>query len=258
MKKLVILVITVTLYSQTFPGQDYLKKLKPYMKKFDKIEGWFDKPIINILDCINDYQKQNAIKGNIAEIGVYHGKSFVPLYLLAGNGESVLAVDVFEDQQFNYDGSGANCSFNKFMNNMNEYVGKNLEKLIIYKTDSSKMKSDDYLKKCKNNLKFRIISIDGCHRANETKIDLMNSSEALTTGGIIIVDDYFNKDWPGVSEGVGQFMNINKDLKPFFIGWNKMIFAHAEFAKAYQSVLKIKFKNFVKVSTVFDSEVIIY
>ena len=45
-----------------------------------------------------------------------------------------------------------------------------------------------------NNLKYRIISIDGCHTKNATLIDINNSIDNLSDDGIIIIDDYLNND----------------------------------------------------------------
>ena len=78
-----------------------------YTKVVDSINGLFIWDIIcPLLEIVNNNQEH----GNILEIGVHHGKSFIPMTTLLRNNEIAVAVDVFEDQQFNYDNSGKGCS----------------------------------------------------------------------------------------------------------------------------------------------------
>ena len=56
--------------------------------------------------ALQQVQDENGVRGNVAEIGVHHGKLFL---LLAGDlhdGEEAVALDVFGDQQKNLDRSG--------------------------------------------------------------------------------------------------------------------------------------------------------
>lgn len=64
-----------------------------------------------------------------------------------------------------------------------------------------------------------------------------------------MVDDYFAEGWPGVSEGVHAFMlhqrvsdanqavSATPQIMPFFVGFNKVLFAAEEFAGSYQDAL---------------------
>lgn len=231
-------------------------QLKKYMLDFEYINGAFDKNFVGVLDLINKYQIKNQIFGNLAEIGVYQGKSFIPIYLLANEGEYVLAIDCFDNQEFNYDFSGYASNYDKFIKNLLKYSSGNLEKLKILKCDSSEKTSSDYVSSC-GGTKFRIFSIDGCHSSKVTYIDLKNAFLSLIDGGIIIVDDYFNKDWPGVSEGVANFMIENNELRPFFIGWNKVIFAHINYVNYYLNLFR-QYPGLVKESILFNSKVLIF
>ena len=46
---------------------------------------------------------------------------------------------------------------------------------------------------------LRIVSVDGGHTADIAAHDLAVADEALAEGGIIIIDDVFNEQWPGVA-----------------------------------------------------------
>ena len=48
--------------------------------------------------------------------------------------------------------------------------------------------------------------------------------EALAPGGVIILDDYFNEMWPGVSEGVDRDFREPRGILPFATGANKTFF----------------------------------
>src|ERR1019366_9345773 len=67
--------------------------------------------------------------------------------------------------------------------------------------------------------------IDGGHSRQETFADLRLCHEALATGGLLALDDYFNVEYPGVSEGAVEFMLKHPGaLQPLAIGFNKVLF----------------------------------
>jgi hypothetical protein len=231
--------------------------LNLYKQHFNSIEGWFYAPFIDILIKLDELQNTKQIKGNLAEVGVFHGKSFILLYLLSNPNERVLAVDCFDKQEFNYDNSGPGCKFESFIRNIKTFCDPELKKLEVLKVDSSAMTAKNYLEVCQNGMPFRIFSIDGSHRAKETEQDLINGVQALAKGGIVIIDDFFNYSWPGVSNGVSKFLLNNPDIKPFFIGFNKVLLAHKEFAEEYSNHLKKYFRP-LREAIFFDVIVSIY
>lgn len=226
-----------------------------------RIDGWFDKQIIPLLLTIDNFQKKNDVKGNVAEIGVWQGRSFIPLMHLIRQNERAAAIDCFELYQFNLDNSGGNLPqlFELFFNNVKTYCS-NIDALRVIKGNSSQFSSQDYLNKMENGMGFRIFSIDGCHEAQPTAIDIKNAYECLVPGGVILIDDYFNSCWPGVSEGINAFMKENPNrLKPFFIGWNKIFFAQTEYANAYYETLKKLFApKDLSIKKFFDVPTLIY
>jgi hypothetical protein len=83
-----------------------------------------------------------------------------------------------------------------------------------------------------------LISIDGGHTAAITASDLAVSEAALAEGGVIIVDDCFNQDWPGVMDGVHRHFSQPRTIVPFGIGANKAFFCQPEFAERYSGILR--------------------
>tara|TARA_Y100000591_G_C21712926_1_gene634508 strand:- start:222 stop:917 length:696 start_codon:yes stop_codon:yes gene_type:complete len=208
--------------------------MENYTKIVNTIEGWFSwEHICPLLEIVNKNQKE----GNILEIGVHHGKSFIPMTTLLRNNEIAVAVDVFEDQQFNYDGSGKGCSL-KLKENIKKVYSTDeiFNKIKIIKNDSTKMDYNNFLD-FTNGGKYRIISIDGCHTKSATLIDLRNAIKILSNDGIIILDDYFNKDWPGVKFGIDKFMEENNDYRLVYLAWNKFIICHRDNYTKYMELL---------------------
>ena len=74
------------------------------VERLSKIEGWFDPRILPFYAVIDAMQRR-SLSGHLGEIGVHHGKSFLPLALMArGQGEEMaVAVDLFDR---NRSGSG--------------------------------------------------------------------------------------------------------------------------------------------------------
>lgn len=106
--------------------------LNIYRQHFNGIEGWFYSPFIDVLIKLDELQNKKQINGNLAEIGVFHGKSFILLYLLSNPNERVLAVDCFDLQQFNYDNSGPGCKFDSFIRNVKTFCDPEITKLEVF------------------------------------------------------------------------------------------------------------------------------
>lgn len=230
--------------------------ISQYLQNFDQIGGWFVKPIVDVLLKVNEYQNQHQIKGSVAEIGVYQGKSFIPLCSLCRQGELALAVDCFEEEQFNIDRSGIGCQYDIFISNLEKYAAFDINNLRILKGDSGAFKPQDYIDQVEGS-KIRVFSIDGGHTAEATEKDLINAYECIQNGGVIIIDDYFNPSWPGVSEGVNRFLiKGSHKLKPFFIGWNKIMFTHPQHTEGYIAKI-IETIQPSSTSTFFNSRVMI-
>jgi hypothetical protein len=208
-----------------------------YYSIADNIDGWFNyKNIIPILEKINSIQKAN---GNILEIGIHHGKSFIPMLFFLKNDELAVAVDVFEHQIYNYDKSGrGNKSL--FINNINIIFNNRhiYSKIRIITADSTRLINNNYLSYVDNNCKYRIISIDGCHTKDATFIDMSNAIQILSDDGIIIIDDYHNISWPGVKEGCDLFMKEHNEYRVFFDRYNKYIICHKNYYNIYKTLIE--------------------
>ena len=83
-----------------------LDRLAAYAKRGDAIKGFFEPGLLRLYLQLDHVHESRDVRGALGEIGVYHGKSFVPLALLRRPDERCVAVDCFADQDANVDASG--------------------------------------------------------------------------------------------------------------------------------------------------------
>ncbi|MBA3015129.1 MAG: class I SAM-dependent methyltransferase [Desulfobulbaceae bacterium] len=200
-----------------------------------EVEGWLSSHTLALVHFIDRFQQNNTIRGSVIEIGVFHGRFFIALCLLLRRGERALAVDVFEDQEFNLDGAGIG-DYGIFSANLLNRLGT-MENICILKSDSLKIQISQLIKELSGQ-KVRLFSIDGCHTVQHTENDLMLASQVIEVGGVIILDDFENRDWPGVAEGANQFLQKVGNVIPIVIAYNKLYLTTIDWAARYQAFIE--------------------
>lgn len=208
-------------------------RLNAYLKHgHELVKGWLFPGALRATVLLSDEQRRSSLSGGVAEIGVHHGKLFILLYLLSSEDETAVAIDLFSRQDLNVDRSGAG-DLERFKRNLQRHA--DTSRLVIHEGDSTQLTATSFLGL--GRVPFRLISIDGGHTAEITAHDLATAEGALGQGGIIILDDCFNEEWPGVSEGVHRYFSEPRAIVPFGIGANKTFFCHRAFAEKYGGVL---------------------
>src|ERR1700733_810142 len=82
------------------------KVLDEYIRVRKKeVDGWLARCDGEIFARLLESQLENGIDGAVVEIGVHHGKSFIPM-AISNNGRLCYAIDIFEKQALNIDVSG--------------------------------------------------------------------------------------------------------------------------------------------------------
>lgn len=207
-----------------------------YIKRgSDNVDGWFEKLDQHIIRAIGDCQTERGITGAVGEIGVYHGRLFILLYLMLHAHEQAFCVDVFE--QFGeakaWDPRGVE---HHFLENLHKHVGSN-DKLEIFRSRSEDISPNDITRAVGS---VRLFSIDGGHTAETTENDLKIANACLSDKGIIALDDFHNRTFPGVAQGVHGFFASKPDLVPFVIGHNKLYLCRSGCAEIYQRAVIAK------------------
>lgn len=186
------------------------------------IDGWFEPKAMDLFVEINKLQQN--ITADIAEIGVYHGKSAVLLGQFTKEKEEVTVVDTFlgysEDDDFER-------LFRK------HWVHVNGEKPVHVRVKKSQDIVDGDLPK-----RTRIFHIDGDHSFEGTYNDMEHAQNSLVVGGCMILDDFLNQDWLGVSQAVNEFLRRNSDWCLVAHGWNKTVLVRREDFSLYYEGLR--------------------
>ena len=204
-----------------------------YLKNgFQKVEGWCNYQIFDFINYISDIQKGLQIQGGVCEIGVHHGKFFIGLHNLTTENELSLAIDIFDNQSLNVDKSGRG-SLEKFKTNLNLFASRQ-DSIQIIEGDSLALSIKDILDIESKQGKFRFFSVDGGHTPQHTVNDFKVAEQLVCNGAVVIIDDYLNQNWPGVSEGIARlFLLDSPRLAPFMIGAGKLLFTTFSFHQEY-------------------------
>jgi hypothetical protein len=221
------------------------KFLQDYIEcGFDSVQGWCGHKLFEVVDLLNSVEINK--QGGCLEIGVHHGKFYILLNSVIEATHKSYALDVFDNQHLNIDGSGKG-SLDAFKNNLTTYdrhKGANSKIVTGDSTDPLIIESFD-----EADVPFRFISIDGGHTAEHTVSDLNLANKLIANQGVVILDDILNYHWLGVIEGAVSFLNMKPTLVPFAIGHNKLLFAKLSYKSFYfnifdKSPLKSKVVDF--------------
>lgn len=227
--------------------EDYAKN------KFKEIKGWVVEESTIIISSLSKIQNELGMRGSVGEIGVQYGKLFLVLHLMLNEGERSFAVDVFENQDLNLDKSG-HSDYEIFAKNLQKYGNPKL--VDVFSDSSLNLSPDDIISKSG---KARILSIDGGHTPEVVLNDFKLGESILENGGVIILDDYFNPEWPGVSQGTNEyFFNHKSKLRPFAYTMYKVFFTNDEkISNQYLDYFKIAHLDKIqKFTRMFNNDVI--
>lgn len=200
------------------------------------LRGWFfpyDHGLIHIIMK----QLLNDVEGDVAEIGVAFGRSAIAISNYRPVTDKLYLYDYFSEEERI-----------EAENNIKQFgTFENVEWRI---GDTTKLNVMDI--KFDRNLKF--LHIDGCHEHAAVVKDLKNFSLKMVDGGIIVMDDYNDIEYPGINSGTLEFL-----LSPairysedggwiiFAIGQNKAYLCKKKYFKKYVEGLLIymeQYKNF--------------
>jgi hypothetical protein len=197
-----------------------------YLNATQHVEGWFFPIDAHLFSAVDALQKRLNIRGNLFEIGVHHGKTAIFLAHLASAHEALGVCDVFDQQELNVDHSGEG-NLARFEENMRIHACA--ANLRVFAKPSSELTGEDTTTTC------RFFHIDGGHRPQDVYTDFETADRALIEEGVVAVDDVFNPNWPGVSEGVYSFLSDRqKVFAPIVIGGNKVLFARPAMVQRYR------------------------
>jgi len=169
--------------------------------KVRQIPGFFNVDDFNHFGIILSLQNLYGVRGDILEIGTYHGRSSSALALNLYPGEKLHLCDVFDegadDQYFNLP------TQRDVVSNIQRVAPDISEDDLVFHNCLSSQLS------FAGGQKFRFVHIDGGHGFDEVMNDLSIADTALSNDGIICIDDYGHPAWPEVTTAVDHFLEEN-------------------------------------------------
>lgn len=193
------------------------------------IGGWFSREAAQLFGLLDEAQRAAGVAGDLFEIGVHHGRSAVLLCHMARGDERVAVCDIFGAQEHNASRSGlGNRAI--FERNISAYAPAARD-LVIFEKQSSEMTPAEI------GSPYRFFHVDGGHLAEEALGDLQLASHVLHELGVIVLDDPFKPEWPGVTEALLQFLDERQDLVPVALGFNKLVICRRASRPMYDQAL---------------------
>jgi hypothetical protein len=201
---------------------------------FREIEGFVTREAVWMLDLLVQFHDAHGIEGGFFEIGVHQGRFLLALEHAARPGDPGVALDVFEDQALNIDKSG---------HGQHAVLQANIARHAMAPGRITIMKGDSTAPATRRDLlalgqEFRLISVDGGHTAGHAASDLRLAEDLAAPAAGVILDDFFNGGFPGVTEGLAQYLNAGGTLRPVGVIAGKMLLAPLSWADRMRSVLR--------------------
>jgi hypothetical protein len=198
-----------------------------------RLQGWLCRIDAEIFQAVLRAQADAGLRGGVAEIGVHHGKSFIPLCLALRPDERAACVDVFDQQHLNVDrsGEGDRAVFERNL----ARAGVPRAQVDIFEQSSLDLTLHQFLDAVGP---VRFFSVDGGHWLEIVQSDLTVAEASLAAHGVIALDDFHRPEWPEVSAGLFAWhASRHRPIVPFAIGFNKLYLCLEDRVGFYQEVL---------------------
>jgi cephalosporin hydroxylase len=210
------------------------------------IEGWFSQ--LDQVAFLEVFLAQNQLQigGDVAEVGVFQGKSLVMLSILKNPNERLIGFDIFAADQ-------------------KQQTQSNIDKygiatgLSLIQGDTSAIERKDMDAQLQSPLRF--LHIDAGHEYHEVLEQLHLFSPYLADGGIISMDDYQDREFPGIEAAVLDFSEIDRPRRfvPFLSSGNKLFLCCVPMATTFQKLLvnRQNFSDSCRLTRVRDFNILI-
>lgn len=180
-------------------------------------------PLLPILAALDAHQRGLGIRGAVAEIGVYQGAFFLPLARCRREGETALAMDVFDRRDLNWNAAGGVASLPGFRAAVARHLGS--EERVAYLEGDSLDLTPEAVLRATGGQRARLFSVDGSHSVHHTVNGIRLAGAVAVPGAVVFLDDVRNWGWPGVIEGFARYMLLSDHgrLVPFWPLGNKLL-----------------------------------
>ena len=167
----------------------------------ESVAGFISPRSARVFSTLLSWQLQAGLRGSLAEIGTYYGKTFVGMALAAGE-DKLVGVDVFE-------GDIAQV----LVEHLNRVVGpETVANVRFAKADSRTIDPAGWAGLLEAPARF--VHIDGDHAYEAVFNDIQLAASFLVEGGVVVIDDYLHDWFPDVTEGIIDSLRQAPNLYP--------------------------------------------
>lgn len=185
------------------------------------IPGWWKNLLFYAYEEIDKFQTEESIEGNLGEIGIYHGRSLIPLSNFRKENEIMVCME---------NGKWTEGK-EPYKQNLIKAFGS-LDGFVIYNESSENSKRFH-----KHSL-FRIFYIDGNHSYKMTLNDLRIAGEVINERGILFLDDYKNpKHSDAICKAVDEFLEENSEFKISFTVGESLFICKQDMVESYNNCM---------------------
>ena len=214
--------------------------------RHENIQGWFfplDQIIFFELIAL---QNRLGIVGDFCEVGVYQGKSLVFLSLLKSPSDRLFGFDLFDEDTQSLTEKNLNA----------EGISDNVVLTKGLTSEIPQVSLDTMM-----STPVRFLHVDAGHEYHEVLQQLELFAPLVADQGVIAMDDYQDREFPGIEAAVLDFAERDRPRRfvPFLAGGNKMFLCTVSLASMFQKAIAnlSNFKDTCRLTRVRDFNVLV-
>jgi hypothetical protein len=221
------------------PKADYLRG------GMNEVHGWLNASTAVYMSSLEVLQRRAGVRGDVCEIGVHHGKSYLSMAVDLPAEERGVAIDVFGDQDANLDRSGKGDQ-DAFEGHLDR-LGLRAQTEVVA-ASSLVLEEQGFLEPGR---RFRMFSVDGGHTADVAANDLRLAERTIVDDGVVVLDDVLNRHWLGVISGLFLYWQQGGTLVPAVLVPDRLVLtASVDQAELYRTLMAENFAGSLEKSVV--------
>ena len=193
----------------------------------ETIPGWFFPADVKLFSWFLSVQTESGMKGDLAELGVYLGRSAVLMGSHLQPGETFTVIDLF---------SGEAAGFGNQLENDQSYTGltrtvfeDNYRRVLRSLPTVITGPSAEITRHAAHG-RHRFVHVDASHLYAHVREDIRSAHTLLLPDGIVVCDDILVAHTPGVQAAVWEAA-ATAGLRPIVISENKLYATWGDYVK---------------------------
>lgn len=181
------------------------------------IPGWLDNDDLELMSFILTRQAESETPGDLAELGVYLGKSAVLIGGHARPSETVTVVDLFDSLAVDE----ANATENRReYSDLNRKAFEANYQRALGKLPTIIQGPSNLIVESASHRTHRFVHIDASHLYQHVVEDIRSAKTLLRESGVVVFDDIRSQHTPGVA--AAAWAEVAQGLRPFAITSQKL------------------------------------